>query len=67
MSPDSPSPAASASTLGESTPPLSRRELRERERAQALAAEVAAETGTPAPVATDLLEAERRVAQARVA
>ncbi|KQQ08338.1 hypothetical protein ASF46_13560 [Rathayibacter sp. Leaf296] len=67
VSPDSPSPAASASTPGESTPPLSRRELRERERAQALAAEVAAETDTAAPVATDLLDAERRVAQARAA
>ena len=61
MSPDSPLPAASASTPGESLPPLTRRELRERERVQALAAEGAAVR--PA----ELREAELRVATARSA
>ncbi|SMH45418.1 Murein DD-endopeptidase MepM and murein hydrolase activator NlpD, contain LysM domain [Rathayibacter oskolensis] len=62
MSPDSPAPAASASTLGESTPPLSRRELRERERAAALAAEVASDGAVSV---SQLQEAERRVAASR--
>lgn len=73
MSPDSPLPAASASTAGESTPPLTRRELRERERALSTAAADAAPTGTPAEVggtaasAEQLREAERRVASVRSA
>lgn len=65
MSPDSPLPAASASTPGESLPPLTRRELRERERAQALAADVQ-DGGVPVAPA-ELRDAELRVASVRSA
>lgn len=65
MSPDSPLPAAHASTPGESLPPLTRRELRERERAQALAADVQAEGVTVGPA--ELRDAELRVASVRSA
>ncbi|PPH09024.1 M23 family peptidase [Rathayibacter sp. AY1H3] len=71
VSPDSPAPAAPASTPGESTPPLSRRELRERERALALASDVSLASGSDdllaAPTAEQLREAERRVASIRSA
>ncbi|KQQ03745.1 MULTISPECIES: M23 family metallopeptidase [unclassified Rathayibacter] len=63
MSLDSPSTAASASTPGESTPPLSRREARERERAAVLAAEVSSEGVSASPA--ELRDAERRVAASR--
>ncbi|WP_123737415.1 MULTISPECIES: M23 family metallopeptidase [unclassified Rathayibacter] len=58
-------PAASASTPGESLPPLTRRELRERERAQALAADVQ-DGGVPVAPA-ELRDAELRVASVRSA
>ncbi|NQX04678.1 M23 family metallopeptidase [Rathayibacter sp. VKM Ac-2856] len=65
MSPDSPLPAAPATTPGESLPPLTRRELRERERAEALAAAAGAEGVAVGP--TELRDAEQRVATARSA
>ncbi|QHC54719.1 M23 family metallopeptidase [Rathayibacter tanaceti] len=71
MSPDSPASAAPASTLGESTPPLTRRELRARERALAPAEGVTesghegVEESVLTATAEQLREAERRVASLR--